>query len=124
MGLTRMEQPVAVARIDWLPPSDGGRNAGPPTTPVFATNSVFKLGGEEEVQPGSPWNAELMLTILIEEIERPRPDHTVAKIGFIAPELAEPYVRTGNRILVMNGPRVIARATITDVLECEGSPDY
>jgi hypothetical protein len=117
MAVRAIEDPVALAQVDWIPESDGGRPGGPPpATVVYATTCVFELGGEEEDQPGWPWTADLVLSILIQETSRPRPDQSLAMIDFLVPDLAEPYVRVGNRILVTEGPRIVAHATITEVL--------
>ena len=105
-----------MAQIDWVPASEGGRSSGVPSAPVYAAICVFDLGDEAAVQPGWPATADLVLSILIQEISRPRPAHSVARIGFLAPHLAEPYIRTGNRIVVMEGRRIVAHATITEIL--------
>jgi hypothetical protein len=85
---TEIDDPVATVEIRWISAADGGRRSGPPTAPVYVTTCVFPLGGDAEVQPGWPMNADP----------------------------AMPYIHVGADILVLEGPKPVAHAVVREVL--------
>jgi len=113
--IKQITEPVAFAVVRWLSQEEGGRRSGPPTAPVYAATSVFALGNDHEVYPDWPRGAD-HFSILLEEVESlPGGDH-LYKVDFLARDLAEPFVHPGARLLVMEGPKVVARAEIQKVV--------
>src|SRR5690349_17143483 len=92
----------------------GGRTSGPPTAAVYAATAVFPLGGEQEVTPGWPGSAD-QVSILVQRIRTLPSGEYLAKIGFLVPELAQPHLRPGVTILILEGPRTVARAVVREV---------
>ena len=86
--ITQLKDPVATMALSWISAADGGRRSGPPTAPVYATTCVFPLGGEAEVQPGWPANADPMLSIIIQRTGQLPDGRDLAKIDFLVEELA------------------------------------
>lgn len=70
------------------------------------------------MQPGWPATADEMFSILLEEIEvLDASNERRYKVGFLAPGLTRAYTRDGAEILIMEGPRVVARGRIDAVFE-------
>lgn len=102
MTLTTIEHPMARIALRWRTAAEGGRRSGPPTAAVYATTCCFPSACE-----GDP-----VMSILIEATP-PDPDgRATARVGFLAPHLAAPHLRPGARILVLEGPRVVAEAVV------------
>jgi len=120
--IENIENPVAIALVDWLQPSAGGRTSGPPTAPVYAANCTFPLGGERETVPGWPATAE-KFSVFIQKVDDGPDGAWICKIDFIAPDLVAPYLGRGVQMLVMEGPKVVGQATITDVFEISNATD-
>ena len=116
MAFQKIEKPVAIARIRWLTASEGGRKSGPPTAPVYMATSVFQLGGEEETVPGWPGTAD-HLSILVQRIEEQGDGVDISLIGFLVPELARAHLHPNARLLILEGPKVVAGATILELIE-------
>ena len=112
--IENIDVPVATARLKWRTAEEGGRRSGPPTAPVYAATCVFPLGGEEAVQPGWPATAD-KLSILLQEVERRRDGERLYKVGFLVPETAREFVHPGARLLVTEGPKVVASGVVEDV---------
>jgi hypothetical protein len=117
--IKHIAEPVAFAVVRWLPSSQGGRSSGPPTAPVYAATCIFPLGDDREVHPDWPRGAE-QFSILLEEVEKLPDGDRVCKVGFLAPDLAEPFVYPGAEVLVMEGPKIVANAVIREVVTCGG----
>lgn len=115
--IDHIEAPVARATVRWTPPADGGRRTGPPTAPVYAAACVFPLGGDDEVLPGWPAPAECFSVLL--EARGAVAETGEYDVGFLAPELAAPFVEVGASMLVMEGPKVVATAVV-DVVYPDG----
>jgi hypothetical protein len=113
--IKHIAEPVASAVVRWLPPAEGGRSSGPPTALVYAATCIFPLGGDREVHPDWPRGAE-HFSILVEEVEKLPNDDRVCKVGFLAPDLALPFVHPGAEVLVMEGPKIVANAVIREVV--------
>jgi hypothetical protein len=112
--IDNIENPVALISVRWLSAAEGGRRSGPPTAPVYAATCVFPLGGEEQTVPGWPASAS-QISILIQRLEPTPEDEELAKAGFLAPELAWPYLHVGAPILVMEGPKPVAHAVVREL---------
>jgi hypothetical protein len=108
-------EPVAFAVVRWLSSAQGGRSSGPPTASVYAATCIFPLGDDREVHPDWPRGAD-HFSILLEEVERLPNDDRVCKVGFLAADLAQPFVHPGAEILVMEGPKIVANAVIREVV--------
>ncbi|GAB2699837.1 hypothetical protein [Nocardia thraciensis] len=115
MAINKIENPEAIACLQWIPPEQGGRQTGPPTAPVYTTTAVFRLGGEEETQPGWPAQSNQAISILIERTGEDCDGGELVNIGFLAPDLALPYLHEGAEILVLEGPKVVASMVVRDV---------
>jgi hypothetical protein len=107
--------PAAVAEIRWLPPESGGRVSGPPGPGEYAANVVFLSEGEPE--RADPWNAGSYMSIVVRLDGVKHGGRDVAQVGFLAPEMASEYLRPGRGMLLMEGPKVVADATIVDLIE-------
>lgn len=106
-----IDDPIAEGVIRWLTAEQGGRQSGPPTAPVYMATAVFELGGEREVHPGWPATAQ-HISILIEQVDERDDGTRTCKIDFLVRDLALPYLTPGLRILVMEGPKVVAEADV------------
>jgi hypothetical protein len=78
--------------------------------------AVFVHGEEENVQPGWPALAD-QLSILLQEIDSLGATRRRCLVGFLAPELARPYIRPGVDLLVLEGPRTVAKIHINKLFE-------
>lgn len=107
--MIELKTPLAVVALRWVPESDGGRPSGPPTAPVYAATAAFCPG--ETVGP----DADLMSVLLQRTASLPDGTET-ANIGFLAPTLAEPHLTVGAPLLITEGPKIVAHATIEEVL--------
>ncbi len=103
--------PAAVAEIAWLPAEAGGRASGPPGPGDYAANAVFLSEGEPE--RADPWNAESYLSIVVRLDAR---GSGVAEVGFLAPEIASEYLRAGQGMLLMEGPKVVGEGRIVSLI--------
>lgn len=109
-----IDEPMAFAEVVWLTAEEGGRKSGPPTAPVYAATCVFPLGDDATVVPGWPATGDA-LSILLQQVGL-EPDGTaICKVDFLARDLARPFLHRGAQVLVMEGPAVVARATIREV---------
>ncbi|WP_432036465.1 hypothetical protein [Streptomyces cucumeris] len=113
--MSEIEHPQAKAVIAWRTPEEGGRKSGPPTARVYAATCVFQMGSDKEVHPDWPSGAT-QLSILVQRIHTLPDGRDLAKIGFIAPDLANPFLSAGAHILIMEGPKVVARAVVQSLL--------
>jgi hypothetical protein len=116
--INNIEYPMAIAVVTWLSAEDGGRRSGPPTAEVYAATCVFPLGGDAEVLPGWPAAGDA-LSILLQPVEPGAHRSGVYKVDFLARDLARPFLQPAADLLIMEGPKVVGRATITDVLRGE-----
>jgi hypothetical protein len=78
--------------------------------------AVFCLGGEAETVPGWPDSAE-QLSILVQPLDRRDDGADVSLIGFLFPDLARPHLHPGAELLILEGPKTVAKATIRDLIE-------
>ena len=113
--ISNIEDPLALATVTWVSAEEGGRRSGPPTAPVYSATAVFKLGNDAEVMPGWPATADQM-SILLQRVSQPAATEEVVKVGFLYPELAQPSLRDGAEFLVLEGPKVVACAVVTELL--------
>jgi hypothetical protein len=106
-----LKTPLAVVALRWVPESDGGRVSGPPTAPVYAATAAFCPDATTHVGP----DADLMSVLLQRTASLPDGTET-ANISFLAPALAEPLLTVGAPLLITEGPRVVAHATVQELL--------
>lgn len=111
-----IDEPMAVADVTWLAPEEGGRKSGPPTAKVYAATCVFPLGEDAAVVPGWPAAGDA-LSILLEHIGTEPTGVLVYKVDFLARDLARRFLVNGAPLLIMEGPAVVARATIREVTD-------
>jgi hypothetical protein len=113
--IRHITEPMAFAVVRWLSLEQGGRSSGPPTAQVYAATCIFPLGDDREVHPDWPSGAE-HFSVLLEEVEGLPNDDRVCKVGFLAPDLARPFLHPGADVLIMEGPKVVANAVIREVV--------
>lgn len=111
-----IDDPVAIADVTWLSPEEGGRKSGPPTAQVYAATCVFPLGDDATVVPGWPAAGDA-LSILLQQVDTDSTGVAVCKVDFLARDLARPFLVSGAPLLIMEGPAVVARATIREVTD-------
>jgi hypothetical protein len=85
---------------------------------VDAATAVFPLGEDVSVQPGWPGSA-YQISILVQRCGTSREGIDEARIGFLVPDLAKPHLKNGARILIMEGPKVVAQVTVVEVFDHE-----
>ncbi|MGW0522922.1 hypothetical protein [Crossiella sp. NPDC003009] len=100
---------MAEAVVRWLTANQGGRRSGPPTAVVYRSTASFAPGPNDlgEARP-----ATVPATVLLQEVEELPDGRRRCLVGFIAPELVQPHLRAGARMLVLEGPRTVAVAEI------------
>lgn len=103
-------RPLATVEVDWLSSAAGDRQGGPPAEGVYAANVVFLSEGEPERR--DPWHADSYMSIVLRITGRKRGGCDVAEAGFLAPELAIPYLESGRAMLIMEGARVVAEGVV------------
>ena len=113
--ISEIEDPLALAAVTWLSAEEGGRRSGPPTAPVYSATAVFRLGNDEEVVPGWPVTAD-QVSVLLQRISQSPATKEVVKVGFLYPELARPSLHERAEFLVLEGPKVVAHAVVTQLL--------
>ena len=113
--ISNIEDPLALAAVTWVSAEEGGRRSGPPTAPVYSATAVFKLGHDAEVMPGWPATAD-QISVLLQRVSQPAAPEEVVKVGFLYPELAQSSLRDGAEFLVLEGPKVVAHAVVTELL--------
>jgi hypothetical protein len=102
--------PLAQAIVCWRTSEEGGRRSGPPTVPVYWTTSVFvETAGLPPIVEETP-----TLSIGLERIQTRSDGSWLCKVGFLAPELAAPNLVPGREIQVLEGPRMVASALVTE----------
>ena len=111
---------MARAQVQWVSADEGGRQSGPPTAAVYAATAIFVLGGDAEVVPGWPASAD-QLSILMRRVGTSQDGADIADIGFLAPDLARPYLHSGGELLILEGGRVVASARVSEVLDSPGT---
>jgi hypothetical protein len=114
--ITEILTPAAWAEVRWLSSAAGGRRSGPPTAPVYAANCAFPLGGEAELVPGWPATAEKYSLLLQKLAERDDGTWSCA-LDFLARDLVAAAISCGGEILVMEGPKVVARGVVIEIDE-------
>ena len=114
LAIIELEERLATAEVRWVPADQGGRRSGPPTAEVYAATAAFVLGKEAETVPGWPVGAALD-SILIKPTSRGADGVDIAEIGFLVPDRVRQHLHVGSELLVMEGPKVVARAKVTQV---------
>lgn len=122
--LAPLENPVAVATVQWLSKEVGGRRGGPPSIPPAggtygATTELYAFENmdrypEHRADPG------FGVSILLEPTEFISAHLCEAKVGFLVPDaLILPCLWVGRQVLIMEGARIVALARITEVFTSE-----
>jgi hypothetical protein len=113
--ITDLSAPMALATVTWFDAARGGRSGGPPTAPVYAANCVFPLGEDAALIPGWPAAGEMFSLLLQKRAQHP--DGTwLCAVDFLVRDAVVSYVVRGAPMLVMEGPKVVGRAVIGEVL--------
>lgn len=104
-------QVLATAKVNWLVSVQGGRSS-PPSGPVYAATGRFADHGDE-----------LFSVVLRFPLKNPQM-HSLseaqqsldeAELGFLAAELIEKKLVPGTKLLITEGPRVVAECEIQSV---------
>lgn len=83
---------------------------------MYAAACNFLLKSEGDVQRRRTLKSETM-SILLEEIDAADSQERLYKVGFLAPNLARRFLHMGVKVLVTEGPRVVASGIIENVYE-------
>jgi hypothetical protein len=105
-----LNEPMAIAVIQWIPTANDGRLSGPPTAPVYTATAAFRINDAE------PWNTDVLLSILVQRIATLNDGQDLANIGFLTPGLARPQLHPGAEIVITEGPKPVAHAYIRELL--------
>ncbi|MFD8914762.1 hypothetical protein [Streptomyces sp. NPDC059575] len=116
--MDEIENAVASAVVYWRTADEGGRRSGPPMALVYMATAVFALSDESKVQPGWPASAD-QLSILLQKTSEFDDGRWSCAVGFLVPDLARPHLHPGAELLVLEGPRTVAVAHITEVFDPE-----
>ena len=107
---------MAAASVRWLRPDEGGWKSGPPTASVYSATMAFKL--DPNAAPGWKLAADPFLSILVKRPEiRGNVGEELAAIGFLAPDMARPYLHPTSEFVILEGPSVVAEAVVLDVID-------
>jgi len=105
-----VDEPMAIAHVTWLTADEGGRSSGPPLPTGYATICRFE-------------GADFELSLVLKE-DRPLSGMSGNyQVDFLSRELAKPFVAVGSRMEILEGPRVVAHAMITQIGPSYHSPD-
>jgi len=110
-------QVLATAKVHWLSPNQGGRKA-PPSGSVYAATGRFD-------EPESEFfSVVLSFTPPKEQAENGSTPRSVdeAEISFLAPELVENKLAPGKKLLITEGPRIVAECEIQSVKPSQSTP--
>lgn len=112
--MKRITDPLALVRVRWLSPNEGGRRDIPPG-PLFAATAVFRLGKDEEVIGDWPAEGE-HFSVLLEfgELHDSRRELD-AIVEFMHNEAVYDLVRVRTQFLLMEGARPIADVSVLQV---------
>lgn len=106
---------MALARVLWLSEQEGGRRE-PPPGPSYAATAVFEHGGDVELIPGWPAEAE-HFSVLLDFDETTKERESRAKVDFMARSLVADSLVPGSIFLVMEGSRPVARALVYETFD-------
>lgn len=119
--IPHIDEPLALARIEWLPPEVGRSQGAPEPSYVYAATVAFA-----EESSGADYRDWRLgphdLSILLEPGDGDARDWGRTKIGFIAPALAEPRVMAYEHFVVFEGRRPVALGQITVRLSFASPP--
>lgn len=105
-------QVLAKAKVHWLDPDQGGRSK-PPSGPVYAATGRFADLGDELFSVILRFPSGK--TSLWHSLSGSQQSLDEAELGFLAPELVEKKLVPGTKLLITEGPRVVAECEIQSV---------
>ena len=109
-----IDDPVALAVVEWLSPQAGGEPNGPPRWP-YAAGCEF-LSEDMHLYPGHRENLGVPFTFSLEPVELISDTIWRVKMDLLARESALPCLWEGRQMVIREGPHVVAVAVITAVL--------
>lgn len=118
MAISEIPNPMATAVVRWLSRAEGGRRSGPPVAPIYMATAAFQID-QKEAEAGLVATEESILSIMIKRGAPINDNQEEATLGFLVPDLARPLLFPGRELLIMEGPRVVAFATIRKVFLTE-----
>lgn len=110
---------MARAWVRWLRSEEGGRPAHPPG-PLYAATAVFVLASDDTPVPATSMRDKHVSIVLDAGPGEAFHEEGLLFVDFLAPELVRAELRVHGRIVIMEGARRVAVATVTDLLPPEG----
>jgi hypothetical protein len=108
----RYFEPLGSGWIAWLTPDAGGRPNGPPEGSRYAATAVLELGGEREVIPDWPDEAERFSIGFNLHDEWSTDGRQHVEFDFLARELVLDRLRAGSHLLILEGWQVVAELDV------------
>lgn len=109
-----IDDPAALAVVEWLSPQAGGRRSGLPWWP-YAADCEF-LREDMRHHPGRREALGIYFTFGLEPVELISDTVWRVKMDYMMREFALPCLWEGRQMVIREGPRVVAVAVITEVL--------
>ncbi len=128
-----VSQLLATALVHWLDPDKGGRKALPSGSIYAATGRfaeqedelfsvVLRFPVKKAVLRQLPSDSlEFLHSLQVKDKPEPR-IWDEAEIGFLAPELVEKKLAPGVKLLITEGPQIVAECEIQNVSEADLTP--
>lgn len=101
-------QVLATVKVRWLASDQGGRSS-PPSGPVYAATGRFAERGDEL------FSVVLRFPTRIDSLSGAQQSLGEAELGFLAPKLIEKKLFPGRKLLLTEGPRIVAQCEIKSV---------
>lgn len=109
-----VEDPVALAVVEWLSAQAGGRQGDLPQWPYAAVCDF--LSEDMRHHPGCSENLGTSVSIVLEPVERASDTIWRVKVDYLAREAVLPCLWEGRQMVIREGARVVAVAVVTEVL--------
>ena len=106
-------QVLATAKVHWLAPDQGGR--APPSGPVYAATGRLVERKDEHFSVVLRFPPQK--TSQMHSLSGTQQSLEEAELGFLAPELVEKRLAPGMKLLLYEGPRIVAECEIQSVTD-------
>lgn len=104
-------QVLAKALVNWLGSDQGGRSS-PPSGPIYAATGRFADREDELFSVVLRFPPKKTLQHSLSGSQQSLDE---AELGFLAPELIEKKLAPGTKLLITEGPRIVAECEIQSV---------
>ena len=98
-------QVLAKVLVHWLDSDQGGRKA-PPSGPLYAATARFAERGDEL------FSVVLRFPPQMQSLSKLQQSLNEAELGFLAPELIVDKLASGTKLLLTEGPQIVAECEI------------